>query len=58
MEKVQTLEYNKDDSESTRQEKNKILVDREVLCLFSLWKSPLDFLSFSRGIPYVLLSQN
>ena len=41
MEKVTTLEYNKEDSESIRQEKNKILVDREVLCLFSYPMSKL-----------------
>ncbi len=35
MEKVKTLEYNKEDEESTRQEKNRILVDREVLSCFS-----------------------
>ncbi len=35
MEKITTLEYNKADEESTRQEKNKILVDREIYCNFS-----------------------
>ncbi len=35
MEKITSLEYNKADDESTRQEKNKILVDREIYCCFS-----------------------
>lgn len=35
MDKVTTLEYNKEDSESVRQEKNRILVDREVFICFS-----------------------
>ena len=35
MEKIKTLEYNKADDESTRQEKNRILVSREVFSCFS-----------------------
>jgi len=35
MEKITNLEYKKEDSESTRQEKNRILVNREILSLFS-----------------------
>ena len=37
MREITTLEYNKADDESTRQEKNKILVDREIYyCVSSL----------------------
>lgn len=35
METITSIEYNKEDDESTRQEKNSILVDREVRSLFS-----------------------
>ena len=35
MEKITNIEYKKADDESTRQEKNRILVEREILCLFS-----------------------
>jgi len=42
MEKITTLEYNKADDEQTRQEKNRILVDREVYCCFSYAMSELQ----------------